>query len=150
MKMLTCMKQSPVQLAIACLLSLSATPALAANGNDTWLGNTDKNWATAANWSPAVNAPPIGGDWLFFGAAGSSGTTLTNNLANGTSLNGITFNSGASSFSLVGTNPIVLAGGITNSSTSAQTISFAITNTTGGRSLVTTAGGGNVTINGGL
>ena len=70
-------------------------------------------------------------------------------MGNGTNFAGITFNSGASSFTLVG-NPIVLAGGITNSSTAVQTISFAITNTTGGRPLVTTAGGGNVTINGGL
>jgi len=139
-------------LSVSALSALGATllapAAFAANGNDTWLGNTDANWATAANWSPAVNAPPITGDWLFFGPAGSSGTLLTNNLANGTSLNGLTFNSGASGFTLLG-NPLVLAGGITNNNSVLQTISLPITNTAS-RTISTTAGGGNVTINGGV
>ncbi len=143
MKMLTCIKQSPVQLVIACLLSLSATPAIAANGNDTWLGNTDANWAVAANWSPAVNAPPIGGDWLFFGAAGSSGATLTNNLTAGTSFAGITFNAGASSYTIL-SNSITLTGGITNNSAAVQNINFPIS----GGTVFATTNGGNLTING--
>ncbi len=134
------------------MVALSVLPfwndAFGANGNDTWQGSADNNWATAANWSPAVNAPPIGGDWLYFGAAGL-GTALTNNLGSGTNFSGITFNSGASAFSIVG-DPIVLAGGITNNSSVAQTISLAVTNTTTGRPLMTATGGGNVILNGGL
>lgn len=136
-------------IALSAIAMLFVPASFAANGNDTWLGNTDTNWGTAANWSPAVNAPPTGGDWLSFGAAGSSGTTLYNNLGGGTNFAGITFNSGASSYTFWG-NSIVLAGGITNSSTATQIIGFAITNTSGGRPIVTTVGGGNVTINGGL
>ena len=127
-------------------------PASAANGNDTWLGNADANWSTAANWNPAINAPPIAGDFLFFGVAGSKGALLTNDIvATGISTNvaGITFNPGASAFTLTGTNLSVLAGGITNSSTALQMVSFPITNTAS-RTLVTTPGGGNIAINGGV
>src|SRR5215472_7443335 len=114
-------------LSALCMI-LSASAALAAAGNDTWLGNTDNNWNTAANWSPAVNAPPTNGDWLFFGVAGTAGTALNNNLFATNAYAGITFNSGASSFTLSG-NPINLAGGVTNSSTVLQTLAFQITNT---------------------
>ena len=143
MKMLTCLKRSPGPLAVACLLSLLATPAFAAAGSDTWLGNTDNKLNTAANWSPAVNAPPLAGDWLFFGAAGSAGASLTNDLTAGLSFAGITFNSGASSFTLSG-NSVTLSGGITNNSAALQTINFPIS----GGTVFATTNGGNLTING--
>ena len=148
MKMLTCLKRSTIHRAVVCFLTLAATPAWAAN--DTWVGSTDNAFGTTANWTYSSGSGPVAaGDLLYFGVAGSAGASLTNNLTAGLSIAGITFNSGASGFTLTG-NPIVLAGGITNSSTAAQTIGFAITNTTGGRALVTTAGGGNVILNGGL
>ena len=46
--------------------------------NESWQGNTSLNFATPANWSPAVT--PSSGDTLSFGAAGSAGTALNNNL----------------------------------------------------------------------
>jgi len=57
---------------IAGLLLLAGTLSLKA-GNDTWVGNTSANW-NDANWTGANN-PPITGDALFFGLAGSAGTT---------------------------------------------------------------------------
>ena len=58
----------------ACGLLL-APPALHA-ATSTWVGNTDANLATAANWDTL----PVSGDGWVFGAAGTSGTALSNNL----------------------------------------------------------------------
>ena len=127
----------------ALFATLLAPVAFAANGNDTWLGNTDANWATGGNWSPAVNAPPIAGDSLFFWAQGSSGSTLTNNLTAGLSIANITFVAGASSYTFL-SNSITLTGGITNNSTSAQTINFPIS----GGTVFAATNGGSLTING--
>src|SRR5215831_20844175 len=45
-------------------------------GNATWIGNTSNQWSAPANWS----ALPLTGDTLEFGAAGTAGTTLLDNL----------------------------------------------------------------------
>ncbi|HEV2320655.1 MAG TPA: autotransporter-associated beta strand repeat-containing protein [Verrucomicrobiae bacterium] len=95
-----------------------------AQNNDTWVGNTDVNWNTAANW--LAGTAPVAGDSLFFGTAGTSGTSLTNDITAGTSFAGLTYNSGASAFLFNG-NTIALTGGITNSSGSTQTNNLAIT-----------------------
>src|SRR5215469_12458342 len=92
----------------------------ALGSNDTWAGNTSINWNTAANWSPA--AVPVAGDDLFFGAAGSAGANLTNDIVAGTSFAGVTFNSGANAYLFFG-NSIGITGGITNSSGVAEIIS---------------------------
>ena len=55
-------------------ITLLSTDAGAASGADTWVGNTSVNWADG-NWS-GTNNPPISGDSLIFGAAGSSGLAL--------------------------------------------------------------------------
>jgi len=103
--------------------------------DDLWVGNTSINWNTAVNWSPA--AVPVAGDNLYFGAAGSAGATLTNDIAAGTSFAGVTFNSGASAFTLIG-NSIGVTSGITNNSGGTEIVSNNITL------------GGNVTVNTGV
>ena len=64
---------------------------------------------------------PSATDLLFF--AGTTRLTATNNFAANTAFNGLTFNSGAGTFVLSG-NAITLGGGITNNSTSLQTINL--------------------------
>ena len=122
-------------------LALITSPAFAAN--TTWNGNTDANFGTFANWS--TGATPSGNTPIF-GTAGSSGTTLNNNLS-GATFAGLTFNSGASAFT-IGGNSFTLTGNITNNSTNTQTINNAIT-ISGGRTIAATSGqlvfGGNIT-----
>lgn len=113
---------SPRTIIAAALFFGLCAANVASATDETWNGNTDANWSTAANWSTTT---PAAGDDLFFGAAGSSGTTLNNDIAAGTSFLGITFNSGASAYTFTN-NSIGLTGGITNSSANAQTISLAI------------------------
>ncbi len=87
----------------------------------TWTGaGGDSNWATTANWGGTL---PGTGDALVF--AGSTQPTTNNNLAANTSFASITFSAGASAFTLGG-NAIVLTGGITNSSSSTQTVNLAV------------------------
>src|SRR5262245_42781069 len=57
-------------------VELMSQPAAAAT--KTWIGNTSVNWADAANWSGGT--VPATGDSLQFGAAGTAGTTLVDNL----------------------------------------------------------------------
>lgn len=109
-------KINPLKTLVAVSLLTSATGLLA---QDQWVGNTDANWNTALNWSPA-NAP-VAGDTLIFGSAGSSGSSLNNDLANGTVLNGITFLAGGAAWTLSG-NDIGLNGTINNTNASAITI----------------------------
>jgi len=122
---------------------------------DTWVGNDSANWADGLNWPGNGNNPPATGDSLVFAAAGTSGTTLTDNLMTpGTySVAGITFNSGAASFIInpatAGTNGFTLTGNILNSSTSLETINDAIV-TTAVRTVTLTTGGGNVTLGGNI
>ena len=133
----------PLLLAAATLVA--ASTAFAA-GTDTWAGNTSATWSTAANWTGA-NTPPISGDDLVFGAAGTSGLTLTDDLAS-LGINSLTFNSGAGAF-VIGGNAFSLAGNITDNSTALESLGNAIT-LTGATTVTTTAGGGNVTLSGAL
>src|SRR5690242_16798501 len=59
------------------LAIVAARPDISVAAIATWNGNTSVNWADAANWSNA----PLSGDPLVFALAGSSGTTLNNNLS---------------------------------------------------------------------
>src|SRR4051812_47514298 len=63
-----------VAAASSSVLLLGST-AHAANGPDTWEGNTSNLWSVGANRNPSTNAPPISGDSLVFGTAGTSGST---------------------------------------------------------------------------
>jgi autotransporter-associated beta strand protein len=114
----------------------------------TWDGGGgDTNWNTAANWDGAGSgAVPVAGDSLVF--AGATRLSNLNNLTAGTSFNGISFASGASAFTLGGTSSVALTSGVTNSSSSLQTItlpiSIAATQTfnTGSAGLIQGATGG--------
>ncbi len=129
-------KKSPASqlLAAMALLAVAGTSSVYA-ATDLWVGNTDVNFGTTSNWTGSV-AP--GGNTPTFGVAGSSGTTLNNDIV-GASFTGITFNSGASAFT-IGGNSFTLTGNITNSSSSLQTISNNIT-LTGNRTLAGGTGG---------
>jgi len=131
---------------LATLLSIGALgmaghSAFAAT--DTWIGNTDANFGTLANWTGSVTP---NGNTPVFGVAGTSGTALNNDIS-GASYAGITFNSGASAYT-IGGNSFTLTGNITNSSTSTQTINTAI-NLNGARTISAASGqlvlGGNIT-----
>lgn len=120
--------------------------ASAANGSDTWLGNSGVNWSTAANWtSTSANKPPIGGDSLIFGAAGGSGGSLNNDITANTAFNAVTFNSGASAFALSG-NAINLAGNISDNAVNVETISLPMAMTATHTYIVTN--GGNLVVGG--
>ncbi len=88
-----------------------------------WTGGAgDGLISTAGNWSTAL--APVAGDTLSF--AGSTG--LAPNLSSSLAVAGITFNTGASAFTLGGVGTYTTnTGGIINSSTSTQTINNAIT-----------------------
>ena len=89
----------------ACGLVLFAGRAAA---DDLWLGNTNVIWSTGANWSSA----PVNGDNLVFGAAGTSGTSLTNDIP-ALTVNNIAFNNSASAFTVGGSNTLTLNGNVT-------------------------------------
>jgi hypothetical protein len=106
--------------ALTVLLSASAldnTPAA-----DTWTGNSSTQWNAAGNWTGG-NAPPNSGDALIFDG---SNTTSNNNFTTTYIVNSITFNSTAGAFSITGHN-ISLKAGITDNSTSTETIGFSST-----------------------
>jgi len=108
---------------LGCLAALSwgASPAQA--GNDTWVGNTSVNWADS-NWTGADN-PPLAGDSLYFGLAGSAGAVLNNNLAAGTSFAGLTFNAGASAFTLGG-NQIATTAALSDNAVNPEIINLPV------------------------
>ena len=135
-------------LAIGAIL-LFGVPAQAAT--DSWTGATSASW-NANNWTGG-NAIPVSGDSLIFGSTTGGFTTLSDNLMTPVTftVNGITFSSGAAAFIInpntAGVNGFTLAGGITNSSTSLETINDLIT-ISGTQTITTLSGGGNITLGG--
>ena len=108
-----------------------------------------RNWTTTG-----TTLPPVSGDSLVFGVAGTSGVDLNNNLTSGTfSVNGITFNPGAAAF-VIGNgtttvnagNSFVLTGSIANNSANLETINDPFTLT--GTQTFSTAGSGNLALSG--
>jgi fibronectin-binding autotransporter adhesin len=131
---------------------VSAQHAFAAT--DTWVGSVSANWGDA-NWS-GTNNPPLNGDALVFNLLSpASGLTLSDNLMTPASFTvpGITFASTAGAYVInpatAGTNGFTLTTGITNSSTSLQTINDLIT-ISGTGTFTTTAGGGNIELGGAI
>ena len=127
--------------ALATLPLVTATAAYAAN--DVWIGNTDANFATLSNWTGSVspnNNTPV------FGTAGTAGAVLNNDLS-GATYAGLTFNAGASAFT-IGGNSFTLTGNVVNNSTGTQTINTPVT-LSGARTFAATSGqlafGGNIT-----
>ncbi|MCF7818550.1 MAG: autotransporter-associated beta strand repeat-containing protein [Kiritimatiellales bacterium] len=89
--------------------------------NKTWVGNTDTNFSTLANWNPSTT---IVANTPVFGAAGTAGTVLYNDLDVGSVINGFTFTTAADSYTLNG-NAIKLNGAINAlASTVDQVINF--------------------------
>ena len=135
---------------VAAVFTMIASPAIFA-ADRLWDGGSGSDdWSTSVpffiftfngfNWNP--NANPVAGDSLFF--AGSEGTTNNNNYTAGTNFAGLTFNSGASAFTLNG-NRLTLGGNVTNNSTSDQTINLGLI-MSGTRSF--DADSGDLTVNG--
>ncbi|CAN5720800.1 hypothetical protein BH09VER1_BH09VER1_34670 [soil metagenome] len=106
--------------AIVLLASLQSARAAAA----TWTGAVSGTFGTTGNWSGIATTPANNDSWVF-GAAGPSGTSLTNNLAPAT-VTGITYNAGASAFTISGSN-FTLTTGVFNNSGTTQTINDIIT-----------------------
>ena len=133
---------------LALVAALLTQTAGATTGNDTWLGNTGANWSAAANWtSTSANKPPIGGDSLFFGVAGSAGGSLNNDVTASTAFNGVTFNPGAGAFTFSG-NPINLAGNVSDEAVNTETINLPMAMTATRTCIVTN--GGNLVLGGAI
>lgn len=115
-----------------------------ASATSTWVGNTNSDWNTGANWSAAV--APSTGETLVFGTAGSSGASLNNDIT-GLSIAGITFNSGGTAFTISG-NQFTLTGGIVDNFVGTQTINSAII--TSGTWSVSQVAGANTNLGGNL
>jgi fibronectin-binding autotransporter adhesin len=138
--------------AAAASSTVLATRVANAASIDTWVGSSGStDWATTGNWtdSSGGNSVSAGDSLVFTSANNSTSPTLTDTLT-GTSFNiaGITFNSGALAYTMTG-NAFALTGNITNNSTSLETINNAIS-TSAVESIITTSGGGNITLGGNI
>jgi autotransporter-associated beta strand protein len=132
------------------LLLIAASPAHATLR--TWSGlGADANWQTALNW----DALPVAGDTLAF--AGSTKTANSNNFAAGTAFGSITFNPGASAFTLSGNQTqlgtpaaITAETVVTNNSASLQTLNtdLLLNGTTTDVERTFNAASGNITLGG--
>ena len=138
-------------LAAMAALSLAAAPAAYAV-NAAWNTDASSGNFNTAQWTSGATVPAAGGtytvlsgDALFFGT--STTTTLNNDLTAGSTFAGLTFNSGASAYT-IGGNSFALSGGFTNSSTSLQTINNAITLSNATHTFAATSG--NITLGGAI
>jgi fibronectin-binding autotransporter adhesin len=106
----------------AWLLTLASVGLGAISHAATWNGGslTTSNWQDAANWNGTAPIPPE--DLVFDGAMRLANT---NDFAIDTTFNNINFTSGAGAFVLSG-NRITLANGISDNSTTLQTINLPI------------------------
>ena len=108
----------------------------------TWIGSAgDNNTVNPANWTPAQ--APVNGDVLIY--AGAAGLSPQMNSA--LTVGSLSFSSTAKVFTLGGTGTYTVNGGITNSSTSAETINTSLRL---GANQNWNATSGNLTINGTL
>jgi len=113
-------------------LALAAQSSFAAT--DTWVGNTSTGWNTPANWS--TSAIPTNGDTLVFGAPGTSGLAIVDDIATltlgGSGTDGIVIGPAAASYTISKTGTTLTLGssgagiGIKDSSLFLQTISSAL------------------------
>ena len=125
---------------LVALLACVAVAVLTGNSQadtHTWVGNTGTLWSTA-DWNPP--GAPVNGDLLIFDAAGSAGTSLTQDIATLTSFGGITFNSTAAAYTITGTTAETLAGNITVNSANTQTLVMPIA-ISGARNVTVASGG---------
>jgi len=115
-------------------LCFAASMVAAYAADKTWDGGGDQSsWSgSPANWD--LDTDPVANDRLFFG--GSVGPSPNNNFAANTVFSGIIFNTGAAAFNLTG-NQVNLSGGVTNNSTTLQTISLTLNNNGANRDFAT-------------
>ena len=100
----------------ACQIGL---PSDATAATRTWTGNgSDVQWKNPLNWDGGLAFPATGDSLLFSGA---NGLTNTNDFANGTLFNGISFDNSAGAFTLGG-NSITLGGNLVNNAATASTV----------------------------
>ena len=137
----------------AVFLCIFTLPTLGAS-TDTWVGNTGTNYfGTNANWTYSSGSGPVAsGDSLVFGAAGTGGTLLTNDLTSAT-YNVVTFNSAASAYTISG-NAFTLGTStgtliLTNASSGNEVFNNNITVGNASQS-IGIASGGTITLNGSL
>lgn len=109
----------------------------------TWIGGTDGNWSTAANWDTAT--VPTTGDALIF-PAGASHLANTDDLA-GLTVSSITFNGASGGYTLAGTNALTVSAGI-NASNTAGTNTISLPLVLGGSQSFTVAGGAQLDVGG--
>ncbi len=92
-----------------------------AQSTRTWSSTTtNASWSVAGNWTSGT--APVANDSVAFGATTGT-TTLNNDITAATQFNGITFNVGASAYTLTG-NQITLGGSVINNSSNLQTIAL--------------------------
>lgn len=108
----------------------------------TWSGSASLAWSDSANWGGTALT---GSQAIAF--SGSNQTTSVNDLPTGIQLSSLLFTPSAAAFTLSGSG-IRLAGNLTNSSTSTQTIDLGIEIASGGGAIETTAG--NISIAGNI
>jgi len=117
---------------LLCAGALGAVGQSAFAVNAAWDIDAASGNFNTAQWTSGTTTPVAGGtytvlsgDALFFGTQTTGATALTNDLT-GATFNGLTFNSGASAFT-IGGNSFTLGGNVTNNSSSLQTINNAMT-----------------------
>ena len=135
------------------VISLALLSACPLSADDlTWDGGSGlgDGWNTSFfgllpghNWNPNQN--PVANDNLSF--AGSTKTTPNNNTDAGTTYAGLTFNSGAAPFTLIGNSITLGAGGITNNSNNLQTVNMPLIL---GATRTVNAASGNIAIGGAI
>lgn len=138
------MKKSINNLFSALVAAALSTVSVYAAGTNTWIGNTDANWSTAANWSTVGGTtPPANGDSLVFGAAGSAGASLNNDIF-GLSVNNINLN-GPGSFTFGG-NGLTLNGTLTDAASVNETFGGGITIGAGVATAIKNTGSGTLAL----
>ena len=122
--------------AAALLLLTACTESYAS----TWSATpATTNWNNASNWDTL----PVANSSLYFGT--SLQTNLNNDFTAGFQLTGLTFNSGASTYTFSGNSITLGSGGVVNNSASLQTINF---NIAGGAASSLFYGGGDIYLGG--
>jgi fibronectin-binding autotransporter adhesin len=111
--------------ALSCALLLGSTLTSGFAADRIWNGGGDQSsWTDANNWGGTA---PVANDSLFF--SGTTGLFPNNDFAAETDFAGITFNAGADSFTISGSEiDLAVNSGVTNNSVNEQTISANLDN----------------------
>jgi autotransporter-associated beta strand protein len=126
---------------LASWIGFGATFSQATDRTWTGGGGATTNWNNAANW----DGLPVTNDSMIF--AGTPTYTTNANDFPAYSFGGITFNSSASAFTLLG-SAFTLTGSVINSSSSLQTINNSVTLSAATHTFATSTGGGDLTLGG--